>query len=548
MRTIPQAVGWETVARGGWKWLSLFILCNALPLMIFGALSRFGLPTTDPAYLMLHFTLVPILVFLFIVNITAIQGPINRLYTSPVSNSTLVSLFMAIGGAILCIQLFLSVLLHNFLFHVNWPIFSPLVFALGFWSLAQPLIRQSKHSIIGIASGCIPMIVYFAWYKSKMGDLAKTPSHFWRDLNVADCMILFAVVLASYFSTLFQVSKDRCGEEPHTVRLSESLKRKLLGLLPQSTHPLKKFSSTKEAQSWYEWTPKGAILPGIISVLLLLGVIGWIPYRFTSNDSQPEATLLMGSIGFQFYLIVFSILAGIVMGLSTTNTRRSVAIWEASSKPDAFRIGDFQSSLPISDRQLASAVMWTSFKSSLMAWSICVVAILLCWMLAWSTNQLSTLKELNVKTYSLIAISYLGPWIAISNVAAACLTGRVKQVAIGFVALPLLLILLMLIAGNQESTSEPWKRMMLDIVPSGLMIAIVVFAIVLFSKAYRDQHLDAYQMLKFGFIFVAVMLVLVAVHITPNLTGSVIVGSTIAALTVLPLAAAPVAVAWNRHR
>ena len=74
MRSLPQALIWETLSHGRWSIVGCFLLGNLVPLPTYGALLPFSMDPHIPELLVLQACFLPIIIFQFAMGIVAAQG------------------------------------------------------------------------------------------------------------------------------------------------------------------------------------------------------------------------------------------------------------------------------------------------------------------------------------------------------------------------------------------------------------------------------------------------------------------------------------------
>jgi hypothetical protein len=117
MRTIPMALTWELLTRG--RRLHVLMTCAglALPMLIYTALSLQGaIDPGDPAYIVIHLTMVQINVFVFGSGVMQAMGNVSRLYPYPARTSTLVAWQLLPAMAIVGVETLFSSVILNWLF------------------------------------------------------------------------------------------------------------------------------------------------------------------------------------------------------------------------------------------------------------------------------------------------------------------------------------------------------------------------------------------------------------------------------------------------
>ena len=170
MRSMPQALLWETISRGRWTLPGVFLLAVMLPLLVYGALSGLTIDPKAQEFVALQFAFVPIVMFQLAIGVAMAQGPLSRLYTFPISANSIVAWHMFSGALILALETAASSWLFSTLFHVNWPILGPALFAVAAWSALQVLMSaSSQQSLPAFCFAGAPAVLLCLWLQTRYG-------------------------------------------------------------------------------------------------------------------------------------------------------------------------------------------------------------------------------------------------------------------------------------------------------------------------------------------------------------------------------------------
>jgi hypothetical protein len=123
MRSIPLAITWEMLRRGRWTLIAAALGANALPVILFAALSYDG--AIDPAersQIDMHVVMIQINWFMFGTAVIGALGPLSRLYVYPVPTASLVAWHMLLAMAALSAESVISTALLNWAFDLRWPL------------------------------------------------------------------------------------------------------------------------------------------------------------------------------------------------------------------------------------------------------------------------------------------------------------------------------------------------------------------------------------------------------------------------------------------
>jgi hypothetical protein len=250
MRSIPLALGWELLRRGRWGLILAVLAANGLPVLIFTALRREGaLDPTEQYAVIMNVLLIELNLFLFGTATIGALAPMARLYTFPVSTSSLVGWNLLLGMFAVAIEMVASLATVNALFHLGWPLWGPALFAAAAFAALQPVIWLGEKSawlavIFGVVA--IPLCL---WFHSRQGSPFQQPSHYWVNVTAGDVLTLCLVAVGGYFLGIYGVTRNRCGMPPYSVGLLAWLGR-VFAFGPETGL---KFRSPIQAQLWFEW-------------------------------------------------------------------------------------------------------------------------------------------------------------------------------------------------------------------------------------------------------------------------------------------------------
>jgi hypothetical protein len=528
MRSIPVAITWEMLRRGWWVLILGVLGANALPVLLWAGLKHQGaLDPAEPSMLIMHVVLVQINLFAFGTSVFAALGTVSRLSTYPVPNSALVGWHMLLGMAAIGLEMVASTALLNAMFDSRWPIWGPAFFAAAMFAACQSALWLAEKSGWTVVTFGVAAISLALWFKSRCGPVFSFPNHYWAEVTPAEALFLAAVPILAYVVGIVGVARNRSGEPPFSIGLIDWLKR-VFSLGPQANLT---FRDPLHAQLWYEWRIKGAIMPAIVGMGLLMGLAVWLPNR--NANHLLEELIAAGGL-----LAVAAALGGLIIG--------SVALGKASND---LQIGQFLATRPLTNTQLAGTVLRTAAKSIFLGWAMWAVAFLFVYAILCALH-ISLRSPLPAPVgWWYVPVVLLGAWTAAGAFIPVSLTGRPYLfLAVSCGGIMALFIGLMLFSSNVLS-AEAQDRFV-----HGLAVfwgaAFAIWTVGAFWLA-RRRSLVAWPTL-YGAAGVWIGLcALAAVFWAPNSAERITVYILIAgilALSVAPLATAPLALAWNRTR
>lgn len=548
MRSMPQALIWETFAHGKWTLLSIFSMANLLPLLVYGALSRFAFDPQMKEFIVLQMGFVQIVLFQLAAGVAFAQGPLSRLYALPISTHSIVAWHMLSGAVILAVEMVASSYLFNLLFHVNWPIIGPAIFAIAAWSAVQVLMSvSSQQSVPAFLVAGSPAILLCLWLNGRYGSWLSPAKHYWSEVTAVEVVTLFVAFVVCYVMTNYSVGYSRCGERMPTLGIVAWIERQWEAFTAARRSP-RPFRSAADAQFWYEWHVKGVALP-LITVIMLLCVITWnvVAWIFQATNliSLYDATLFVGG-----FITLLACAAGLFLGLEVDSKaagQRDTQLGDSVSELQLVSgMGSYLGSRPFSNKQFAAALLRTSAQGTILSWLAWATVLLTCLLTMWLL-QIRPNSYLPDKIGLLfVPLTILGPWIAMSNLATIGLSGRgTTMLTIGVTASVAYCVLLG--ALNSVISTQVVQQIHTTFT---LILAIlsVPFSIWLYIRAMKQEQVSMKTLLLAAFAFVVILVA--AVLLRPENTQLLYYPSAVlfAVLVVIPFASTPLAIAWNRHR
>jgi hypothetical protein len=552
MRSMSQALLWETFSHRRWGLPSFFLLAIMVPLLVYGALSGFPFDPKAHEFIVLQFAFLPVVIFQLAIGVQIVHGPHSRLFTMPISVNSIVACHTFSGAVILAAMTAAAAWLFNSLFHVNWPIAGPALFAAAAWSALQVLVSvSSRPSLPGFCVAGTPAILLCWWLLSRygacqLGEWPSPPKHFWSELTPSEVITLLATFAICYVMTTHGVSLARCGESGPTFGVWNWISQRMEAYALSRTDP-PPFRSAAHAQLWLEWQ-KGIALPLVTSLLLLVSVCGGLISWFmqtSSLDSLYVGLLILGGL-----ISALALPTGIFQGLeidSQATGQRETQLSDSLDRSELdYAMGNFLSSRPITSWEFATAALKSAARSTLLSWSMWLAVFVVCLLTMWLTNQYPNPLMPRDTGYLYLPLVFFGPWIALGNLGTIGLSGRGTKILFAMVITLVGYSVLMAVVNNFTSRSVVDSiHTCFTTVAAALVVVACIWA---FFQAQRQQHFTSKVTILAG--LAACLIVSIGFWLLP--TGShfiaypMIFGFT--ALVVMPLATMPLAISWNRHR
>jgi hypothetical protein len=428
MRSISQALMWETFSHGRWWIVGFFLFGNLLPMLILGALNPYGIESGDLAFLTMHIVFLPIIMLQFGAGIVAAQGAMSRLYTKPISTSSLVAWHMFPGGIMLAFQITVAGWMYRTIYHVDWPILGPSLFAVAAWASLQVLVSVSQKTMTSFAVAVSPFVILFGWLHSRYGGWFREPTHYWTDVTPLEIATLASITAVAYFVTVAAISRDRCGEPMPSLGGWKWIVRTWESFATKSPISVRPFRSPAEAHFWYEWRLKGWAMPVIVIlgyvVVASVGGVQIIVGEYVGNvvTDFHEANLASGAMipgvaGF----------VGLLIGISSTgsaNRNQAPTLSTMFNQKNAEELGHFLSTRPFTNADFARTFLRMTGRTLLITWVIWIT-MFAGWLLfaAIMHRFPKTVFPGPIGAWYLPLV-VLGSWITMANCAIIGLSGR----------------------------------------------------------------------------------------------------------------------------
>ncbi len=528
MRSIPLAMTWEMLRRGGWYLVAYFLGAQLIISIVFGALARAGVDFEDPSMVGVGASFLLTYMFLFSVSALGYQGPPSRLYTYPIPSSTIVSGHLLVSMASVGLQLWLTIFLMNAFFKTHWPLWGPVMFAAAtVCSIQATIWLTEKSAWAPLAIAVVAGLLGF-WYHFRCGVGAggKFPTVLWTSVAPVDLGGFLAVTAASFVVGNIAVARNRCGEQLKPLGIHAWLCRVLDFTSDEKALP---FRSPAEAQLWYEWRLKGWGMPATVALGLLIGMAIWLIFV---RDPKLIGTgfLVLGG-----YLVVPGFVCAFIIGnMGPTDT--------------AFEMGHFLASRPMKSAEMARTILKMTAQSLLLAFSLWAGAFLMTGAILLACGLApNDIIPKEIPWWSFLAAP-LGCWTVTAVLASIGLTGRpvlFAQICCATLALYLAGVFFSVFVLTEKGRDQFFTGV-------AFIICFVLLSVTawLFITALRRQFIRLPSAAACAFIWI--VLSSLSVLIGMQLPGGELVNYftlvALASLVVAPIAAAPLAVSWNRTR
>ena len=546
MRSMPKSLIWETLSRGRWSLPGLFMLGNALPLLVYGSLSGMGVNTADPAFVVLQFAFMPLTILQFAIGIAMAQGPMSRLFALPISSNAIVAWHMISGAVILALETAFAAYLYNSLFHAEWPIVGPMIFAAAVWSSLQLLqFVTSQPSLSGMCLVSGPLFAVLLWIQSRYGSWLSPPKHYWREVSIAECLTLIMAFLICYAMATIGVRFARCNEPLPRLGVSKWLIHQW-ELLTQGTVEKAKFRSAFEAQLWYEFRLKGWELP-LLSAILMSIALFRVAFGVIVAPSK-----LIGIDDFIFVIgalqSVFALAAGAIFAIennSNPGEKRERAVGDLSETIQFESMGGFLAVRPIENTLFCKVILRAVANSVMLSCTLWLVVLLVAWLSMLLTDQIPNSLSPTLTNAWFFLLTFLGPWICMANAASiAFLAYRAAK----FVLAGLGIVIGYFILTASIQVPRDAIQQIHVVSATTLSALIVMLTLWVFHRCSRANQLNQKTLILA--VTISCGIIVAAILLRPTHPPIVAYPLTLAisALAVLPFAAMPLTIGASRHR
>ena len=528
MRSIPLAMTWEMLTNGRWNFLIGFLGANLVPFLVFSMLSRLGVDLRDPSLVMIHTTFLLMNAFLFSTVVLIAQGRPARLYSYPISTSSLVANHLFPAMAMVGIEMWLSSFLMNLLFNLQCPLWSPALFtsaAIGLilataWFTDKSAWMPLAIAVVGGGLG--------TWYHIRFARPQHPLNQLWIASIPGEITILIAAAIVSFLVGKIGMARNRRGEQLKSFGIIAWIDRRL----DFDSSELPKFSSAMDAQGWYEWRLKGWAMPMTSIFGVFAGLVIWVVFVRESR-SLVEGFVAGGSL-LSAVAMVWAIIAG-----------------NMGPMDSAYEMGHFLASRPMTSKDMARTNLKMMAQSTLLAWSIWAGTFALVVGILFATGTAPQPLLLKHSIWSglwYFPLTLIGCWTVMSVLASFGFTGRPTLCAQLFLS-----VMTLFIAGVcfhsfvLTRNAQLWfQATVMTVCGLGMLVATAW----LFAVAAKAKFIEGRTIRRSFCVWAILAGIFVIAWLrypsVPWTSCLMMVG--LSSLVVAPLAAAPLAIAWNRTR
>jgi len=537
MKSISQALLWEMSRH--WYWLVIGFFAAALfPFLSFFSLRSLGIPPDSPEMIRIHAFLMPFHFLIFFFCVIGTQGPIQRLYGYPLSNATIACWNMFSGIGMMFSGVALTLLWFNMQFQANWSVLAPALYFTMAFSLLQPYTRMAHKTIFTILVTLILVILLAIGFVTRYEATSKNPIP-WEQPTSIEVLVMIGLTIVSAMGLVKTIAIDRHGEDK-VDRIAEQLiawHNYLWSFWSFEKASTEKLQGSVSAHLWYLWRIQGRSYPILIAGMLIVGSIVCVTQDDVGlSQFKPDPLLRIEPIMALWWMTLLAAAFGTGFGMlnadAATLIRRKKTVEESLRDFNLFRMGAFQSSLPISNEQLARAIFLTAAKGSLVAAALSLLAFVV--ISIFKIDLISGLWRSSFAGWYWLGLLFL-PWAAMGCSATVCLFGRVRIIAVATAALVGIIVLV--------AIPETQERCILF-----LAIASIVAVMAASAVGVRIGALSARTIGVASAGWVSMISLIYACCPIEISTWTMSWMILLATVAILPISVMPVAIAFNRHR
>jgi hypothetical protein len=526
MRSIPAAMTWELLKRGRWGFLLTILTAIALPALVLMALRHDGtVNQDDPSMLIMQIVMLQVGMFSFGTALYGAHGKMSQLYTYPARTSELVASRLLPIMVIIALQVVIYIGVLNAIFGLQWPIWGPAIFAAVAMAAVLAVTWLTEKSVAWMALGLTLVCgVLGMWFRSRFGSTFSNPAHTWRELTSGETLTMLAMAAAAHGIAIKGVARNRRGDPPLSIGFFDWLDR-TFRISPAEA----RLTTSFQAQCWHEWRRKGWAMPMSVLVLIIFGFIAWCFGSRSARDLFQAFFVgghMMWGLGF---------IGGILMGnIGPTDSNYSM--------------GHFAATRPMSDSDIARAVLRTAAQCVLLTWSIWLVAFLIVCVCLLACGASEAIKPPPDWSWWCFPATLLGPWIVMGALMSLLLVGRENNLVRLACAIPAVIITGAVISKFLLTRDMQWILNFTMLLTT--TIGLVSGCIWAFVAAYRRRLIQRGTVWAAALVWMALVagLCLKWPQIANLYWPVYLLIAAAASLVVAPIATVPLAISWNRHR
>lgn len=537
MRSVLQALIWDSVRYSGWAHLLLLASC-LLPMAIYALIIPIGpasgLQTGDPVMMLLEVSLMPFVIFLLMMGGAVSFANMGQLNGKPLSNLSITA-WRTIGGSLLlALQSILIIGLTNKVFDVGWPLAGAALFTVALWFVMQPFLCLGGKSFSGFFITSAPIVLMLGWLGTRYKPIGGG-NRDWNEISLSETVQLLAVIGVFAWCSLRSVALARRGDGLPLPSWLGDVWQSIISWPAERDRNLKPFRSVSRALFWYEWRWKGWALAMAYAVMLAVVV----PIEMVRAPS------LESYIGVVFGLFAGMILPATILGVLSGFQLESMQIsltpgrnnWTQRNEVD--ELGSFQATRPVSNASIARSKLLVCLSSVILTAALGLLIASPALVTAANCGTLGSI--VTQQKIFIMPIAALLMWISTSNIIALMSTGRTKLLGSGVIAL--LAAFIGVLSLLEWLASAQVKELVLRSLLVLFTLALVGLAVWAYVRSYRARYTAKTEVV----IAMAIVLAFsIAACFQTTVDVSTLVGAGV--LCVLPWATTPLAIGWNRHR
>ncbi|MCU0721452.1 MAG: hypothetical protein MUC83_17205 [Pirellula sp.] len=409
-----------------WHVLLLGFLGGVLPLFLFlWLLTSVGLPVQSPEFIRTHTFLMPLTFLALFLGIVGTQGPVRRLYSYPLSDSTIALWHMLTGIVMISAGCSLIIQWLNLQFRAGWPILGPtLYFAMAF-AVLQPYSRIAYKTVSTIVTIPVVVLILIFGFLSRYSVIRSQPK-LWSELSPLEICILAGVTFGATFLFIRSVTLDRhnLGKSDPLVEWWIRGESWIRSRLPQFGNFRFEPRDGFAAHCWFLWK----LTRSLFYLNVVLAFLAFIIFATTTERGAISFEFRFVFSGAHWFPIILSTVLAATLGIGlgssnadSTPSRDKVTFEEKLRSMNLLTMGSFVATLPISNTRLSNAILLIAFRgvfTSVLLTLISAGALCL-----FGLDLVSNLWQSGLlDVYCLLLLAL--PWSVVGVTSTVCLIGR----------------------------------------------------------------------------------------------------------------------------